>query len=252
MIHSIGHLVAKPVHSQISVAIRFGMALARSPSPLYLALRVGTIMTFCEIYAELKGWQPVIGAVLGFGALTWGALYNFRLGRRRDDAIRAKEALSVALGLYAEINLISVELTKLSNAIGRWYLRTGHSGQSVPAHFSESFVLPEATLFKALAPKIGMLDPDVLMPIVRFYGHYGEAVAYFPKILEKTEDSAITYGVEWVLGPAIAAIDGVQSALREIEQLGEIAVPMAEPDLKKAREAQKLEEDMHPHCEGSP
>ena len=92
-------------------------------------------MTFCEIYAELKGWQPVIGAVRGFGALTWGAFYNFRLGRRRDDAIRAKEALSVALGLYAEINLISVELTKLSNAIGRWYLRTGHSGQSVPTHF---------------------------------------------------------------------------------------------------------------------
>lgn len=206
----------------------------------------GVMMTICEVYAELKGWQPVIGAMLGFGALTWGALYNFKLGRKRDDVIREKDALAVALGLYAEINIISVELAKLANAIGGWYTRTGYSGRSVPAHFSDSFILPEASLYKALAPKIGMLAPDLLMPIVRFYGLYGEVVAYFPKILEKNEESSISYGVEWVLEPAIRAIDGVEPALREIERIGTIVRPAPALGLKRARAAQDLEESLRP------
>lgn len=184
-----------------------------------------------------------MGAVLGFGALTWGALYNYRLGRKRDDAIREKETLSVALGLYSEISLISRELSKLANAVGRWSLRNGQFADGVPRHFSESFVLPDPTLFKALAPKFGMLPPAVLMPVARFYGYYGEALGHFPRILEDKERE-IGYGVEWFLEPAINAIDEVQLALREIERLGEIPEPAPIPDLKMAREAKVLQEEI--------
>lgn len=202
-------------------------------------------MALSQLYAELKSWQPVIGAVLGFGALTWGALYNYRLGRKRDDAIREREALSVAFGLYSEISLISKELTKLANAVGGWYLRSGFSADGVPRHFSESFVLPEPTLFNALAPKVGMLSPEVLIPVTRFYGYYGEAISHFPRILADKQRK-IHYGVEWFLEPAINAIDEVQPALREIERLGDISDPAPIPDLTKARDAKELEEDMHP------
>lgn len=200
-------------------------------------------MTLCELYGELKGWQSMIGSILGFAALTWGALYNYKLNRRRDDETRAKEALSVALGLYSEITLISKELVHLANSVGRWYLRTGISGGGLPAHFTESFVLPEATLFKALASKVGLLSPDILMPVARFYGYYGEAVTHFPHIVED-QDRKVGYGVEWVLDPAISAIDAVQSALREIERIGGISEPATMADLKTAREALALERDM--------
>jgi hypothetical protein len=202
-------------------------------------------MTIIDFLQELKGWQPLIGTVLGFGALTWGALYNYRLGRNRDDAIRKKEELAVALALYSEIDLISKELASLANAVGGWYLRHGPSGENVPAHFSESFVLPEPTLFKALASKIGMLSPDVLLPVTRFYGYYGETVGHFPHILDD-EDRAINYGVEWVLSPAISAIDEVQPALREIERIAGILPRESAPDLAKARKAKTLEEDIRP------
>jgi hypothetical protein len=202
-------------------------------------------MSYYGLYNELKGWQPVIGAVLGFGALTWGALYNYRLGRKRDDAIREKEALSVALGLYCEINLIVTELGHLANSLGNWYLRNAGLGDDVPAHFSDGFVLPEPTLYKALAPKIGMLSPEVLMPINRFYGFYGEAVRHLPKVLEN-DQRQISYGVEWVLDPAISAIDEVQPALLEVERLGNIANKSTVPDLARARQAQALQLEMRP------
>ena len=46
-----------------------------------------------EFYSELKGWQTAIGSLLGFIALMVAALWNFRLNRRRDAALRADEAL---------------------------------------------------------------------------------------------------------------------------------------------------------------
>ncbi|MBW4331575.1 hypothetical protein KY084_11915 [Stakelama sp. CBK3Z-3] len=156
-------------------------------------------MTFIDFLQELKGWQPLIGTVLGFGALTWGALYNYRLGRKRDDAIREREALAVALALYSEIGLIINELARLANAVGGWYLRFGPSGDNVPAHFSDSFVFPEPTLFKALAPKTGMLSPDVLLLVTRFYGYYGETVGHFPHSRGQGADDQLRRGMG--LGP---------------------------------------------------
>lgn len=202
-------------------------------------------MAIANFVEGVKDWQPLLGALLGFGALTFGALYNYKLGRKRDDAIRDKEALSVALGLYSEINIISKELATLANSVGGWYLRSGVYGYDLPKHYTGNFVLPEPTLFRALAAKVGMLPPEILMPITRFYGFYGEVVGHFPKILEDNEHR-ISYGVEWVLDPAISAIEGVQSALREIEKIGNIKSTLAVPNLVSAKQAVKLSDEMHP------
>jgi hypothetical protein len=202
-------------------------------------------MTAENLCMELKGWQPLLGAALGFFALTWGALYNYRLNRKRDDAIREKETLSVALGLYGEISLISRELASLANSVGAWYLRTGVYGHDLPAHYSASFVFPEPILYKALAAKVGMLSPEVLVPVTKFYGYYSEAIGHFPKILEDN-GRGISYGVEWVLTPAISAIEDVQSALREIERIGGITDHATPPSLQKAKDAKNLSDEMHP------
>jgi hypothetical protein len=198
-----------------------------------------------EVLIELRNWQPLMGAALGFGALTWGALYNYRLGRKRDDVIREQEARSVALGLYSEINLISKELAKSANSIGNWYMRKGVHGDDLPSYFSDSFVLPESTLFKALAPKVGMLSPNVLMSVTRFYGYYTEALNHLPNILENPE-RPVSYGIEWFLGPAISAIDEVQPALREIERIGNVTDAAPKPDLEQARKAIRLQDELHP------
>jgi len=202
-------------------------------------------MAIGDVLLELRNWQPLIGAALGFGALTWGALYNYRLGRKRDDAIREQEARSVALGLYSEINLISKQLASSANSVGSWFMRAGISGSGLPSYFSDGFVLPEPTLFRALAPKVGMLPPDVLMSVTRFYGYYGEALSHLPKIHD-TPESPIGYGVEWFLGPAVSAIDEVQSALREIERMGRIREAAPKPDLEQARKALRMQDDIYP------
>ncbi len=59
-----------------------------------------------EWYAELKSWQSGIAAILGFIALIVGALFNFRLNRRRDAGLRNDGTLGVAAALYGEILLM--------------------------------------------------------------------------------------------------------------------------------------------------
>ncbi len=70
-----------------------------------------------EFYSELKGWQTAIGSLLGFIALMVAALWNFRLNRRRDAALRADEALSVVTALYGEILLLRKEVGELARVV---------------------------------------------------------------------------------------------------------------------------------------
>ena len=71
-------------------------------------------VTLSGIYAELKGWQSGIAALLGFIALIVGALFNFKLNRRRDDALRREEMLSVAIAIYGEILMLRTEVARLA------------------------------------------------------------------------------------------------------------------------------------------
>lgn len=196
-----------------------------------------------QAIAELKGWQPLMGAVLGFVTLTLGALYNYHLGRKRDDHIRQQEALTVALALYSEIDLLSRDVAALANGVGGWFLRHQYSA-AVPASYRGLYHLREPALYRALAPKLGLLTPATLLPITRFYSNYEEASRYFPKLLSDHGDTE-SYGPEWVLRPAIDALDGVQAALRLIEEIGDVSPSAPPPAIDRARKALVLYEDMN-------
>ncbi|MBO9622564.1 MAG: hypothetical protein J7500_07610 [Sphingomonas sp.] len=80
-------------------------------------------MTWADIYSELKGWQALIGSLLGFLALLGGALFNAHLNRKRDDRLRLAEAKIVALSLYGEVTLFRKDMASLANAVGGWYTK---------------------------------------------------------------------------------------------------------------------------------
>lgn len=156
---------------------------------------MGAKMTCSELYAELKGWQTVIGSVLGFLALMGGALFNAHLNRKRDDRLRIAEANVIALSLYGEINLLRSEAATMANGIGSWFTRGGYPKDEPPEYYKELFPLPEPKLYNALASKIGLLEASLLLPVTKFYSDYEAAAGHFPKLFEN-EKRGISYGVE--------------------------------------------------------
>lgn len=204
-------------------------------------------MNFIELGQEVKGWQPLIGTLIGFGGLISGALFNAHLNRKRDDRIRDTEAITIALSLYGEILTLRNEVSQIANVLGRWYVNNGPH-RAVPSHFREIFPLREPTLYKALAPKIGTLNPEILLPITKFYSDYDAAITFMAKLLSR-EEQQLSYGVEWVLRPAIDAVRDVESALRRIEQLGRIDQPASAPTLINADRGLELAEEHNPTYE---
>jgi len=201
-------------------------------------------MTWGELYVELKGWQTVIGSVLGFLALTWGALYNYHLGRNRDDRIREREGHAVALALYSEIVHLRRDLAVLANGVGRWYAAGGYNSLELPAHFLTSFRVPEPSVFEALKSKIGLLTADRLSQITAFYVELANAKQYIPELVGG-ESKMVSYGAEWVIEPAIKAITSVERFIAEIE-LTEGLPRTAAPGLGKAQEALDLANELKP------
>lgn len=83
-----------------------------------------------------------------------------------------------------------------------------HPHMKFDKHFLERVKLPEPLLYKSLAPKLGLLSPDLLLPIIEFYGHLETMRALLPKLL-KDEERGFTYSPTHVLKPARDAIFGV-------------------------------------------
>lgn len=200
-------------------------------------------MSFHGVLNELRGWQSFLGSALGFGGLILGALFNAHLNRKRDDRLRNAEAITIALSLYGEINLLRSDIAAMASGIGGWFLTRGAHGDDLPDYFREIYQVREASLYKALASKIGMLNPEILLPITQFYSDYETAIGHFPKLF-KNKGRAVTYGPEWVLSPAIRAVEEVERAIRRIEQLGHIAPRSNTPSTGRAKEALSLIEDM--------
>ncbi len=199
-------------------------------------------MSWLSFYNELKGWQSVIGSTLGFGALIAGALFNAHLNRKRDDRLRNAEAITIALSLYGEILLLRGDVAAMAASLGSWYVDRGGYA-SLPEYYRELYPLRKPTLYNALAPKLGMLNPDLLMLVTNFYSNYEATLGHFPKIFDNKEQK-ITYGPEWVIAPAISAAEDVEEALREIERLGGIRTPAVTPSTGRAHEAIELADAM--------
>ena len=198
-------------------------------------------MDWALVYAEVKGWQGLIGSILGFGALTWGALYNFRLNRRRDDRLRELDAQAVALSLYVEIIHLRGEVAALANALGKWYEHNGMTQRALPSFYARAYPVSEPVVFHELSSKLGMLPALQLLPISKFYVDVSAAKQFLAEILEMP-DKRIHYGIEWVLAPAICAVRDIEPVLRSIETSAGLPASTT-PDMEKAELAKDIAED---------
>lgn len=201
-------------------------------------------MTWSNFLVEARGWQTVIGSVFGFGALLAGALWNFRLNRKRDAQLRREETVSIAAALYGEVIYLRRQVAMLARGVARRYQTGGYGRRTddpFDRHFVEMFRLPEPAIYPALASKIGMLPPDVLLGIASFYADYQEAKAAFP-LLVPDPSRGFSYGVLTVLRPSMDAVTNIAPTLRQIESLAQFAAS-ADPDTGIARGIIDMEEE---------
>lgn len=208
-------------------------------------------MDWCQFYTEAKGWQTAIGAVLGFGGLMTAALFNSRLNRKRDERLRNEEIVSITSALYAEIVLQRRSLARMANSVGHRYKAHGlghHRGPAYDAHFIADVMPPPQRLYPALAGKVGMLPSVLAIEVVRFFSRLEDAQTWLSR-LPDDDDRGYSYGVNFVLDPALDAIIGVSAALRIMEDMAGIPEQEGLPPIKEALSAQAHENEMHP--EGS-
>jgi hypothetical protein len=191
-----------------------------------------------EFYNELKGWQTGISSIFGFGALILGALYNFKLNRKRDSALRSDEALSVATALYGEILLLRKELEFIGKLIANNEI---NKRIIFNQHFLDVHPLSDPLLYKALAPKIGLRSPDLIIGITEFHRDFQEAKLSLPLIVDSPDRN---YGVLTVLIPVRNAIKNIQPTLDKIERMASI-VKAENIDLIDIEDVIEIEEEKY-------
>jgi hypothetical protein len=178
-------------------------------------------------YSEALKWQgaigSMIGATLGFLALLAGALINYRLNRRRDTKLHQAEALSVAVALYSEIVMLRKSVAFVCSRLSWSFYNHGTrgSGEKIDDHFMSKMPKLNAPIYSALASKLGMLSPDLLLEIAGFHGSLVEVEMSLPLMIEDPK-RGYTYGSGYVLKPGVSAVTQGLKAMRMIEKMAEI------------------------------
>lgn len=97
-------------------------------------------------------------------------------------------------------------------------------------------------MYPALASKIGLLEPDLVLAITAFHKSFCEAKQNLMLLLP---DQTRTFGytVGWVLLPAIAAVIEVRPFLRKVEKLAKLPTAQ-DPDLGFAKDFLEHEQEM--------
>jgi hypothetical protein len=100
------------------------------------------------------------GSTLGLVAILIGALFNARLNRQRDEAIREADRIAIASALHAE----------LSN-VYRAFLENAESLVQRPPKPGNGFVVPEPAvkIFPEMIPKLGLLRSDTIHAVMVAY-----------------------------------------------------------------------------------
>ncbi len=203
------------------------------------------MIDWTQFYIEVKGWQTSIGSLLGFAALTWGALYNFKLNRRRDQLLRSEEVIAIASAMYGEILLLRQNAARLAQFVGLRSIKHGFTSDGdFDEYFREMIEIPTPLVFPALAPKIGMLPPSIALEISKFYSRIEEAQSWLPR-LQENPARKYSYSVASVLRPAIDAVNLIVPALREIETLTGIEPAKYDTNMKDALTALDMEEEFY-------
>jgi hypothetical protein len=199
------------------------------------------------LYEEIKSWQGAIGSVLGFAALIVGALWNFRLNRRRDAALRAEEAVSVAAALYGEIVLLRIEAASLARAVASVHISVGTQRDPTirfDSHFVVAHQISEAMLYKALAPKLGMLPAELIIGITAFHKNIQEMRNWLPLLIDDP-GRKYSYRASQVLVPARDAVFDIIPTLKQIERMAGIPKAAEVLDLGKAEGVIAMEDNIH-------
>lgn len=198
------------------------------------------------LYEELKSWQTSIGSLLGFVALIVGALWNFRLNRKRDAALRVEETNSVAAALYGEMLLLRVEVANLARAVANVHVSVGTQRDStikLDLHFVSAHQISEPILYKTLASKIGLLPADLIVGITAFHKNIQEVRHWLPLLIDNP-DRKYSYAVSCVLVPARDAVCDIIPTLKQIERMASIAKSAEPLDLGKTEGIIAIEQDM--------
>lgn len=159
------------------------------------------------------------GFVFGVVALILGALFNFRLNRRRDALLRSEEADAVSAALYSEVILLRQELARTAILIARRI----KNGQSFDERFLEIVRLQDPMLLKALANKIGILDPELILALTDFYSKVELVRAWLPDIIER-EGHQASHPLS-VLEPAVQALEEVNWTLATLAKRLKVLAP---------------------------
>jgi hypothetical protein len=146
----------------------------------------------------------------------------------------------VAAALYGEIVLLREEAARLARAVAAVEIRGTFK---IDTHFVDAQKLSEPMLYKALAPKIGLLTPDLVIAITEFHKNFQEARTRLPLLIENNE-RGYGYFFSSVLRPAHDAVKNVVPALRKIERIAAIADTAKEPDLGLTAEAIERDEEI--------
>jgi hypothetical protein len=204
-----------------------------------------------SLYEELKSWQGGISSLFGFLALIVGALWNFRLNRRRDAALRSEEMVSVAAALYGEILLLRVEAAALARAVANVHISVGTERDPAVrfnAHFVAAHQISEAMLYKALAPKLGLLPAELIIGITAFHKDLQEMKHWLPLLID-APDRTYSYGAAHVLMPARDAVFDIVPALKQIERMANIQTSAEPLDLGHANSVIADEEEFRDSLE---
>lgn len=100
------------------------------------------------------------GSSLGLLAILLGALYNARLNRKRDDALREADRIGLASALYAELSGVHRTFVENAEHLAKRPPKPGHG-----------FVVPEPSvkLFPELISEIGLLNADTISAVMTAY-----------------------------------------------------------------------------------
>ena len=200
-----------------------------------------------EVWAFLTSQNPATAFLFGLTALIIGALFNSHLNRRRDDRQRAEEAKAVAAALYGEILPLRREVALLARIVAKTHFAEGL--QTNPTlKFDETLLerntLTDPLLYRSLASKLGLLEPELVLAITSFHANYQSVRDWLPRLVHN-EKRSFSYSILSLLNPAREVVLGVNPALRRIEEILGVKAPAGDPDMKDALSAIDIEESYY-------
>jgi hypothetical protein len=97
-------------------------------------------------------------------------------------------------------------------------------------------------LYKALAPKIGLLSPDLIISITEFHKNFQEVRTALPLLIEKPQRK-YSYVASTVLVPARDAVRDIQPTLEKIERMTSVLRAAESIDLGHTETVIAMDED---------